>query len=90
VTTYIRRPDGTFVNKETGEEMVTHWREPCAPLIASDLPGYLSPLGTGWIEGRSARREDLKRGNCREVAPGEWKPSEAYREREARKARDAR
>lgn len=41
--------------------------------IMRDLPGYASPLGTGWIEGRAARREDLKRGNCREVDPSEWK-----------------
>jgi hypothetical protein len=56
-----------------------------APLIVSDLPAYMSPLGTGLIDGRRARREDLKRNNCREVAPDEWKPSEAFREREARK-----
>ena len=41
--------------------------------IMRDLPGYKSPLGTGWIEGRAARREDMKRGNCREVDPSEWK-----------------
>ena len=42
--------------------------------VIPDTPGYRSPLGTGWIEGRRARREDLKRGNCREVDPGEWHP----------------
>ncbi len=41
------------------------------PYIQSDLPAYKSPLGTGVIEGRAARREDLKRGNCREVDPSE-------------------
>jgi hypothetical protein len=45
-----------------------------APLIQSDLPAYMSPLGTGLIDGRRARREDLKRNNCREVAPDEFKP----------------
>jgi hypothetical protein len=59
------------------------------PQIVSDLPAYMSPLGTGLIDGRRARREDLKRNNCREVDPGTWTPSEAFREREARKARES-
>ena len=44
---------------------------PKGPYIMGDLPGYKSPLGTGWIEGRRARREDLARGGCREVDPSE-------------------
>lgn len=40
--------------------------------VVPDLPGYLSPVGAGWIEGRAARREDLKRTNCREVDPSEF------------------
>lgn len=43
-----------------------------APSIHSDLPGYISPVGNGWVEGRSARREDLKRSGCREVDPSEY------------------
>jgi hypothetical protein len=43
--------------------------------IWSDLRAYRSPLGTGWVDGRAARREDLKRHNCREVDPSEWKPT---------------
>ena len=39
--------------------------------VIGDLPAYKSPLGTGVIEGRSARREDMKRGDCREVDPSE-------------------
>ncbi len=35
-----------------------------APVVWNDLPGYLSPCGTGYVEGRAARREDLKRNNC--------------------------
>lgn len=50
--------------------------------VMSDLPGYRSPLGTGWIEGRAARREDLKRGNCREVDPGEWSPRREVKRRD--------
>lgn len=43
---------------------------PC-PQIMSDIEPYRSPLGNGWVTSRSARREDLKRGNCREVDPSE-------------------
>ena len=41
------------------------------PSIQRDLPAYRSPLGTGWVEGRAARREDMARGGCREVDPSE-------------------
>ena len=41
------------------------------PYIQPDLPAYRSPLGTGEIDGRYARREDMKRGGCREVDPSE-------------------
>jgi hypothetical protein len=41
------------------------------PSIQRDLPAYRSPLGTGTIEGRAARREDLARGGCRAVEPSE-------------------
>jgi hypothetical protein len=39
--------------------------EPRAPMIFGDLPGYESPVTGQWIEGRRARREDLKRTGCR-------------------------
>lgn len=41
--------------------------------IVRDLPAYKSPLGTGWVEGRRARREEMARHNVREVDPSEWK-----------------
>lgn len=44
-------------------------------MIVRDLPAYKSPLGTGVVEGRAARREELKRHGCREVDPSEFKPS---------------
>ena len=47
---------------------------PC-PTILGDIPEYLSPLGTGLITSRSQRREELKRNNCREVDPSEFKPT---------------
>lgn len=42
------------------------------PYVWSDLPAYKSPLGTGVVEGRTARREEMKRHNCREVDPTEF------------------
>lgn len=57
--------DPKFISKRHTE--ARHW--------ITDLPGYFSPLGDGkWVEGRTARREHLKRNNCREVDPSEWKP----------------
>jgi hypothetical protein len=41
--------------------------------IQPDLPGYESPVTGEWIEGRRARREDLKRHGCR---PWEGKDQE--------------
>lgn len=57
------------------------------PFVVSDTPGYKSPVGNGWIEGRAARREDLKRSGCREVDPSEYRPayhSKATAERHGR------
>lgn len=70
---YVYR-GGQFVNKQTGKPMDVPDRVIAAPMIVSDLPAYRSPLGTGVIEGRAARREELKRNHCREVDPSEWKP----------------
>ena len=33
--------------------------------VQADLPGYQSPTTGRWIEGRAARRDDLKRSNAR-------------------------
>ncbi len=33
--------------------------------VQGDIPGYESPTTGKWIEGRAARREDLKRSNAR-------------------------
>lgn len=32
--------------------------------VMPDLPGYQSPVDGRWIEGRSQRKEDLRRNNC--------------------------
>lgn len=47
-----------------------------SPAVWGDLPAYKSPLGTGVIEGRRARRDDLRRAGCRETDPSEFKPVE--------------
>jgi hypothetical protein len=44
------------------------------PFIMRDTPAYVSPVTGKVIDGRVARREDLKRSGCREVDPGEFKP----------------
>lgn len=80
---YVWR-DGCFRDRDTNEPMELPERDVCAPLIVSDLPAYMSPLGTGVIDGRAARREDMKRGNCREVDPQEWTPNEKFREKAER------
>ncbi len=59
--------DGKWMEKENCVKVTQ------SPFIWSDLEGYQSPVGTGWVEGRAARREDLKRSGCREVAPSEFK-----------------
>lgn len=51
--------------------------------IISDLPAYKSPIDGKTVDGRTARREDLKRNNCREVDPTEIRHS--YSEEFARK-----
>jgi hypothetical protein len=79
MTTYVLR-NGVLVEK--------HKAPPrnAAPYVLSDLPAYKSPLGTGVIDGRAARREDLKRGGCREVDPSEHKVEGYYTEKYARAA----
>ena len=42
-----------------------------APMIQSDLPAYFSVASMKWMDGRRARRDDLKRTGCREVDPSE-------------------
>jgi len=65
-----RLNNGRLVNVDTGEPLNTdNDYTPAVPYIASDTPGYKSPVTGEWIEGRHARREDLKRHDCVEVDP---------------------
>ncbi len=40
-------------------------QEPKGPLVFGDLPSYQSPVTGLWVDGRVARREDLKRTGSR-------------------------
>lgn len=52
-------------NGELIEVTADYMAEPTTPLIFGDLPGYVSPVTGLWVEGRVARREDLKRTGSR-------------------------
>jgi len=82
-TTY--RWDGErFVDKRTGEPM----EAPdviAVPYIASDIAPYLSVASGKMVDGRAARREDLKRTGCREVDPSEYKIESARTEKWAKR-----
>lgn len=69
---YVYR-DGRMVDKATGEPMVTDPWRPVAPRVFSDLPGYQSPVGGKWIEGRKARAYDMESNNC--VDANDFAPS---------------
>ena len=58
------------------------------PFIMSDIPEYRSPLGTGIVSGRAARREELKRHGCREVDPSEKPPGFYNKEAAQRHGRE--
>lgn len=76
--TYVLRKGELVLKSEAGPPAGQ------GPNIIRDLPAYKSPLGTGWVDGRAARREELKRHGCREVEPSEFKPV-YHNERFARK-----
>lgn len=60
--------NGGFYNPATGEAMaVPARRGVCAPAVVGDTPAYRSPITGQMIDGRSARREDLKRHDCVEA-----------------------
>ena len=48
-------------------------------MLMPDLPTYLSPITGKPIDGRRARREDLKRNNCRPYEGREQEVKEAAR-----------
>lgn len=62
-----------FVSYDPHAERAARCSQPWGPMIVGDIKAYKSPLGDGVIDGRSARREHLKKHNCREVDPSEHK-----------------
>jgi len=71
---YRLAPDGTWLDKATGLPMETQ-EGVFAPIMQRDMAAYVSPVTGKPVDGRRARREDLKRSNSREVDPSEWKPT---------------
>ena len=62
--------------------------EPTAPMIFRDLPGYVSE-GTGlYVDGRRARREDLKRSGCRPWEGLDQEKKEGARQKAYAEARE--
>lgn len=60
----------------------------CAPAVQADLPGYQSPTTGKWIEGRAARREDLKRSGARPYEGFAVEKREADKRKAEREAKD--
>jgi hypothetical protein len=56
----------------------------CPSAVQADLPGYVSPTTGRWIEGRAARRDDLKRSNARP-----WEGFDQERKESQKRLREA-
>lgn len=72
-----------FVYRDGQLVEVTPRRAAALHFIQPDLPGYESPVTGEWIEGRKARREDLKRTGSRPYEGREQEVKEANRARAA-------
>lgn len=71
MTRYVFR-DGQFVERKTGEPMVSPDRV-ASPMLMRDV-SYVSPLSRKMVTSRSQRREEMKIHGVREVDPSEHKP----------------
>lgn len=74
-TRYIQQKDGSLRQVDADYLDV-----PDGILICPDLPGYVSPVTGLWVEGRRARREDLKRTGSRPYEGLEQEQKEAARQ----------
>lgn len=75
MTTYIwDKTAGVFVTYDRLTEKAARCSKPRGLMLHRDLPAYKSPLGDGWIDGRTERREHFKRTGTREVDPSEYRP----------------
>lgn len=52
-----------------GKEMEITNTGICMPTMRSDIPAYFSIVSNRWVDGASARREDLKQTGCRPAEP---------------------
>jgi hypothetical protein len=71
-------------NHQTGESYVPG-EEPQRTgklQIIRDIDGYVSPINGQFVSSRAARREDLKRNDCREVDPSENRYWQEKRQKE--------
>lgn len=60
--------NGGFVDPTSGEAMpLTYAGQICAPAVLPDTPAYRSPISGEVVDGRRARREDLKKHDCIEA-----------------------
>jgi hypothetical protein len=80
---YLWTGDG-FVSRETGEPMQVNRSAICAPYVVSDTPAYVSPVTGKTIDGRSERREEMKRHDLIELPPPAKKRG-VYSEKMAKK-----
>ena len=62
--------NGEFVPADNLRPVRRQSSFPC-PYIMADLPAYESPMSSSVVDGRAARREEMKRYNVREVDPSE-------------------
>lgn len=83
MATYVWK-NGNFVSKETGEPMHVSFDGVCKPYVLSDIPAYVSPVTGKTIDGRSERREEMKRHDLVELPPRD-KPRGVYSEKIAKK-----
>lgn len=83
MTRYVRRPDAdarpigqklATVDEAIAEGWYGYVGKGQGLQVIPDIQPYESPLGTGEISSRRARREEMKRHNVREVDPSEFKP----------------
>lgn len=70
-----------YVEGEAIEVGADYAPEPKGPLVFGDLPSYQSPIDNHWVDGRVARREDLKRNGCRPWEGRAMEEKEAGRQR---------
>jgi putative FmdB family regulatory protein len=59
----------------------------CPAAVQADLPGYESPTTGRWIEGRAARRDDLKRSGARPYEGFDVEKREADKRKAEREAK---